>query len=415
MQGRSEEGDVMSMYVVDNDEKAVELSTLTVIKANIDIDPSELVTISSEQEITGDKEFSGQLTYKGSEVLTSDNLELTKASVGLSNVDNTSDLNKPISNATQLELNKITDRLSGVNKSVAYSTYRDMVNALNSAPATDFKIGQSIYIGTMNVPDLWVYGVETSSVSYAYINDSNIIEDIENDGYVRVGYYKLSALETQKVSIDNYVTLDTIQNITGTKVFTEQIGILNGNEGEINYIKHINNNFLISSSDGENIINIDEQLKTFNFYNKPLALQEYVKNNYISYTTQQSLTEAQKQIARNNIGAGTGNGSGSVDLSNYVTLDSEQVLTGEKTINAPLEVNSTSGDYTKMSHLIINPNVVQLMNQDVTGNGGGIVITPAAGVQVSTSGTSLFTYNGKEVATLEDIVQSVVSVLNEAV
>ena len=405
----------MSMYVVDNDEKAVELSTLTVIKANIDIDPSELVTISSEQEITGDKEFSGQLTYKGSEVLTSDNLELTKASVGLSNVDNTSDLNKPISNATQLELNKITDRLSGVNKSVAYSTYRDMVNALNSAPATDFKIGQSIYIGTMNVPDLWVYGVETSSVSYAYINDSNIIEDIENDGYVRVGYYKLSALETQKVSIDNYVTLDTIQNITGTKVFTEQIGILNGNEGEINYIKHINNNFLISSSDGENIINIDEQLKTFNFYNKPLALQEYVKNNYISYTTQQSLTEAQKQIARNNIGAGTGNGSGSVDLSNYVTLDSEQVLTGEKTINAPLEVNSTSGDYTKMSHLIINPNVVQLMNQDVTGNGGGIVITPAAGVQVSTSGTSLFTYNGKEVATLEDIVQSVVSVLNEAV
>jgi hypothetical protein len=184
------------------------------------------------------------------------------------------------------------------------------------------------------------------------------------------------------------VTLDTDQNITGTKVFTEQIGILNGPEGEINYIKHINNNFLISSSDGENIINIDEQLKTFNFYNKPLAKEEYVSDNYISYTTQQTLTEAQKQIARNNIGAGTGGGA-SVDLSNYVTLNGDQTITGEKTINAPLEINSTSQDYSNTSHMTINPTTIQLMYQDTNGNEGSLVITPTAGVQISTTGSTI--------------------------
>lgn len=237
----------MSLYVIDDDENKLEISSMTVVRANVDVDVTNLVTLDTEQTITGNKDFTGKLTINGVDVATKE-------------------------------------------------------------------------------------------------DDSNL------------------------------VTLDTDQNITGTKVFTEQIGILNGSEGEINYIKHINNNFLISSSDGENIINIDEQLKTFNFYNKPLAKEEYVSDNYISYTTQQTLTEAQKQIARNNIGAGTGGGA-SVDLSNYVTLNGDQTITGEKTINAPLEINSTSSDYSKTSHMTVNPTTIQLMNQDTTGNGGSLVIT----------------------------------------
>ncbi len=56
------------------------------------INPSDLVHISGTETITGNKTFSG--TVSG----------LTKATVGLSNVDNTSDANKPISNAVQTAL-----------------------------------------------------------------------------------------------------------------------------------------------------------------------------------------------------------------------------------------------------------------------------------------------------------------------
>jgi hypothetical protein len=166
---------------------------------------------------------------------------------------------------------------------------------------------------------------------------------------------------------------------------------------------------LVSSSDGENIINIDEQLKTFNFYNKPLALEEHVEDNYISYIKAQTLTEAQKQIARNNIGAGTG-GGGSVDLTNYVTLDGTQTITGKKTIESDFDVYSTTSDFTQTSHLSIKPSAIQLMTQDAAGKGGGLILTPSAGVQVSTAGNSKFTYNGKEVLVGGDIIDKIDSI-----
>lgn len=56
------------------------------------INPSNLVHISGTETITGNKTFSG--TVSG----------LTKSTVGLSNVDNTSDANKPISNEVQAAL-----------------------------------------------------------------------------------------------------------------------------------------------------------------------------------------------------------------------------------------------------------------------------------------------------------------------
>lgn len=55
-------------------------------------------------------------TVEGQSLLGSGNIDITKADVGLSNVDNTSDLNKPISTATQTALNAKQDTLvSGTN------------------------------------------------------------------------------------------------------------------------------------------------------------------------------------------------------------------------------------------------------------------------------------------------------------
>lgn len=350
------------------------------------------------------------------------NIVLDKSDVGLNNVDNTSDLNKPISTAVQREFDRVEGLIKGSSSAKTFTDYEAFIAAVKQMSKTELIIGQNIYVKTKNVPDLWVYDVVDEFQEFEYTDDA-IIESLLVDGTLNVGYYKFAALETLKVNLDDYVTLssrqtitgdknftgdlrlngmdvatiddvnsvtldtlhfqptdgsiiyandkvyyqgefsyttinnddpvtidgtivlpikgdgvtissdgsnliikavipeidtsnlvnlDGIQTITGVKTFTEQIGILNGGDGDINYIKHLNNNFLVSSSDGENIINIDEQLKTFNFYNKPLALEEYVDDNFVSYTMSQSLTDEQKAIVRNNIGVGEAGQCGTV-------------------------------------------------------------------------------------------------------
>ena len=59
---------------------------------------------------------------------------------------------------------------------------------------------------TLNVPDLWISGIESASQSYTYTTDEAFTTALATNGYVQVGYYKLSALETQKVDLTNYVT-----------------------------------------------------------------------------------------------------------------------------------------------------------------------------------------------------------------
>ena len=52
-------------------------------------------------------------TIEGQSILGSGNIDLTKDNVGLSNVDNTSDINKPISTATQTALDLKVDKVNG--------------------------------------------------------------------------------------------------------------------------------------------------------------------------------------------------------------------------------------------------------------------------------------------------------------
>ena len=91
----------------------------------------------------------------------------------------------------------------GRNQSLAYNNYSEMVTALNSMGADELKRGQNIYIGTVGVPDLWVYSVENNSVNYSYTNDETIVNSLGTDTTIQVGYYKLAQLETQKADITN--------------------------------------------------------------------------------------------------------------------------------------------------------------------------------------------------------------------
>lgn len=91
----------------------------------------------------------------------------------------------------------------GRNQSLAYNSYSEMITALNGMTKDELKRGQNIYIGTVGVPDLWIYSVEDSSVTYSYVNDETIVNSLGTDTTIQVGYYKLAQLETQKVDLTN--------------------------------------------------------------------------------------------------------------------------------------------------------------------------------------------------------------------
>lgn len=379
---------------------------------------------------------------------------VTKSQVGLSNVDNTSDLEKPVSTKVNNELisikndiKKVEALLEGQSSAVALDNYSKVVETFNAAATNEYKVGQIILVNTTDVPDLWVFSVENTHVDYAYVGDYDIVEQLEEQGTVQFGYYKLAQMESKSVDLNNYVNIDGMQTITGVKLFREQLGIVNPENGDVNLFKHINNNFLISASNGENIINIDEQLKKLYFYNKPVALEEnvitksgavvdnfsltvptqrgglfvtdnnvqsgFIRNgkislstvnedsaqlayratnesviqvidgevnlkilgnknsivklteneftyndnkiltedaltdvvgaNYVSYTESQNLTDAQKEIARNNIGAGTGSGTGGGTI---VTVNEEPQETWDADTKVDARMSNDFGNGT---------------------------------------------------------------------
>ena len=81
-----------------------------------------------------------------------------------------------------------------------------MITAFNNLANNVHNVGQNVMIITLNVPDLWISAIESTSQSYTYTSDSDFTNALATNGYVQVGYYKLSALETQKVDLTNYVT-----------------------------------------------------------------------------------------------------------------------------------------------------------------------------------------------------------------
>ena len=89
----------------------------------------------------------------------------------------------------------VYNALKGKVDPVSFSNYQTMVTAFNAASSTAYNVGQDVFIVTVGVPDLWVSSIESSSVPYTYTTDQAIVDALSNDGYIQVGYYKLSYLE----------------------------------------------------------------------------------------------------------------------------------------------------------------------------------------------------------------------------
>ena len=137
--------------------------------------------------------------------LTNDSDYITSQDIlGKQNIeDNTlSTNNKTVPSA----INEVNSIAKGANQALSYSNYQSMINVFNNLANNVYNVGQNVMIVTLQVPDLWISGIESTSQTYTYTSDSDFVNALVTNGYVQVGYYKLSALETQKVDLTNYVT-----------------------------------------------------------------------------------------------------------------------------------------------------------------------------------------------------------------
>lgn len=110
----------------------------------------------------------------------------------------------------------VDQKYNGANKAVSYGNYSTMITALNSLSGDVYKVGQNIMIVTLDVPDLWVSAVSTSKSTYTYTSDSAFVAALKTTGSVKVGYYALSALETQKVDVTDYAKIDDLTHPTNS-------------------------------------------------------------------------------------------------------------------------------------------------------------------------------------------------------
>ena len=127
------------------------------------------------------------------------------------------DLQSTIS-AIQNTANTAKSIAEGANQSLSFSNYQAMITAFNSLANNVYNVGQNVMIITLNVPDLWISSIESTSQTYTYTTDEAFTTALATNGYVQVGYYRLSALETQKVDLTNYYTKTQTDTLLNAKV-----------------------------------------------------------------------------------------------------------------------------------------------------------------------------------------------------
>lgn len=152
-------------------------------------------------------------TYDYNEIVNTPNLDEFAKESELKGFEETVELAKnkaeiALTTAENAEQNakEYTDqKFNGANKAVSFVNYSSMISSLNTFAYGIYNIGQNIMIVTLEVPDLWVSSYEVEKVPYTYISDTDFIYELKANGSVQVGHYRLSALETQKVDLTDYV------------------------------------------------------------------------------------------------------------------------------------------------------------------------------------------------------------------
>ena len=111
--------------------------------------------------------------------------------------------------ATKEELGEVESIAKQANIAKSYVSYSNMQSNLQYMSEDDLNIGQSIYIGTKHVPDVWVYLKRSDKLMYTH-TDEEILDAFSKGNYIQVGYFVLAPLETLKVNLEDYASQDYV-------------------------------------------------------------------------------------------------------------------------------------------------------------------------------------------------------------
>ena len=206
---------------------------------------------------------------------TSNPHNVTKTQIGLGNVDNTSDLNKPISTATQSALNNKVDKVEGKGLSTEDYTTTEKQKLAGLSNYNDTEVKADITKLQSNV------GTLQSDVSTAKENISTLQEDITGiEGNVSTLTQSVSTLDT---TVDGLNT--TVEGLE-TDV-TELQGTVSDVEGTVGTLQ-TNLNNKVDKVQGKG-------LSTNDFTNAYKTKLDGL-NNYDDTTVKQNITELQTDV-----------------------------------------------------------------------------------------------------------------------
>lgn len=384
---------------------------------------------------------------------------VTKTQVGLSNVDNTSDIDKPISTAVQSALDLMLPR------SEAPTKVSDLKNDAAYIKNNDVH-------GTVQIPYIYnvqrIYSVEDKDQLVGNPDGKTEI-DLSSDSvsidrrYPNTPtYIRAFASERDGVrditSIQSASTKRLIVNGAEDPTFPSNSGVLRVvSEDDGSYIEaNLSKLTVVQDEAGSNTLHQDSKSLIFNWSGLYLNNNE-ISPNTIRYDIEQTLTDEQKAKARANIGAGTGGGTGgggtvvTVGGVSQETWDADAKLDksfiktfGDTKITVDMNSDNTAGivasyensgtiteyivstmnlefkeilqyisgvkaDGTPVYNAImIDENDIEIgVTTDAVG-GSGIVLTPDK-IEIE---TPKLTYNGNEVATVNQLSSTSVESVN---
>ena len=120
------------------------------------------------------------------------------------------------------KLSTVESIAKGANQAISYPTYKDMLlgnderEGLLALDSKVLNIGQSILIGTKDVPDVWVYKYIEPFANYEYKSEEEFANRLKTETHIQVGFYELYALETQKVDLVDYAKKETVEAVKDT-------------------------------------------------------------------------------------------------------------------------------------------------------------------------------------------------------
>lgn len=118
---------------------------------------------------------------------------------------------------------------------------------------------------------------KTDSGNYFQNIPSSLKLNVQGTGEIIVDVGEDNKTLTFKLDEEFLSEISLMIEKVNSQVFDNFIGIRNTSDSKIDQIKHMNNNFQITSNDGESLLNIDEQLKTMSSFGKRIA---YVDDIY---------------------------------------------------------------------------------------------------------------------------------------